>query len=185
MEYCATACALQSCAAIVFWLTVRVAFRSICEPTIKSAFSFPSDRCTHNLRILVPSIVQLCSSCCLEYTISLRCPRSCLTSSARKTLKLGPYPVVHHAFRVLLWCAQVDWFLGSHAPIGWTISHYWESPREEREEKREREGGGDQRISTIRTQTALPRLCAYSHSRQFFICVFHLSFVWYCRGGSL
>jgi len=109
---------------------------------------------------------------------SLRCPRSCLTSSARKTSKLGPYPIFQRAFRVLLWCAQVDWFLGSHAPIGWTISHYWESPREEREEKRETERGVGTRESAqsgpkLRFLDYAPIHTVDNSSFAYFIC--HLS----------
>lgn len=74
-------------------------------------------------------------SCYIEYSVPLGCPRSCITVSARQNFETQPSSTT---LLVLFWCAQVDWFLGSHAQIGWTISHYWESPREKREEKRVR-----------------------------------------------
>ena len=41
VKQCATPRALQSCVAIVFWLTVRVASQSICERGVKNAPTFP------------------------------------------------------------------------------------------------------------------------------------------------
>ena len=67
----------------------------------------------------------------------------------------------------------------SRAQIGWTISHYVES-------RWEREGESQRKEMERWNQhnSQLPRLFPYSHALQFFIYVFHLSFVWYCRERS-